>query len=72
MDNAQTIRYKGRDLRVIADNGFRVVVFHNDGELFSTSAHYASCENAVRTAKELVDVELECGIMWRPTTHRLG
>jgi hypothetical protein len=72
MDDVQTIHYKGRNLRVINDDGFRVVVFHNDSEIFSTSAHYASLENAVRTAKELVDVELACGVIWRPPHRRLG
>jgi hypothetical protein len=72
MDDVQTIHYKGRHLRVIYDNGFRVVVFHNDKEIYSTSANYENREEAVRTAKELVDVELEGGIITRPTNDRVG
>lgn len=72
MDDVQTIHYKGRNLRVIYDDGFRVVVFHNDKEIYSTSARFENREDAVRTAKELVDVELEGGIITRPTGDRLG
>lgn len=72
MDDVQTIHYKGRNLRVVYDDGFRVVVFHNDKEIYSTSARFENREDAVRTAKELVDVELEGGIITRPTGDRLG
>jgi hypothetical protein len=72
MDDVQTIHYKGRNLRLIYDDGFRVVVFHNDKEIYSTSARFENREDAVRTAKELVDVELEGGIIPRPTGDRLG
>ena len=72
MDDVQTIHYMGRNLRLIYDDGFRVVIFHNDREVYSTSAKFEDREDAIRSAKELVDVELDGGRVTRPTGDRLG
>lgn len=72
MDDVQTIHYNGRNLRLIYDDGFRVVVFHNDKEIYSTSANYENRADAIRSAKALVDVELRGGIVTPPTNDRLG
>lgn len=72
MDDVQTIHYKGRNLRLIYDDGFRVVIFHNDKEIYSTSAKFEDRGDAIRSAKELVDVELNGGIVTSPTNNRLG
>lgn len=72
MDDVQTIHYRGHNLRVIYDDGFRVVVFHNDEEVYSTSAQFEDRGDAISAAKQLVDVELQGGRVTPPTNDRLG
>ncbi|ARQ01606.1 hypothetical protein [Pseudorhodoplanes sinuspersici] len=72
MDDVQTIHYKGRNLRLVYDDGFRVVVFHNDKEIYSTSAKFEHRDDAIRSAKDLVDVELDGRMVTPPTGDRLG
>lgn|GEM_PF-5977281 len=71
MDDVQTIHYYGRNLRLIYDDGFRVVVFHNDKEIYSTFAKYENRNDAIRSAKEFVDVELQGRRVTPPTGERL-
>jgi hypothetical protein len=72
MDEVQTIHYRGRHLRILYDGGFRVVVFHEERELYSTSARFEEREEALRSAKALVDVELTGGTVTPANNDRIA
>jgi hypothetical protein len=65
-------RYRGRELRILEADGFRVIVLDGDQELYSTSPCCGNRDDAIASAKALVDAELDGSRMTVPEKDKTG